>query len=170
VLDSSPSFGGRFEDVPFEDGRSQFSDGTPGPASPDSAAHAPAPRLQARARTSVAPRSCAARRARACPLSRARAYTPTCHPRDAAAQPPPRRVHTSEDAGRLRAGGAQASRGCGGCGVPFRGYHSLFAYVVGFGWIRDALAGPPGANATANLRMRRSMSSRIAIEAQQADD
>ena len=77
--------------------------------------------------------------------------------------PPPRRVKTSEDA---RAGSSLA-RTCG-CSTPFRGYSSLLSYVVGFGWLFDAIGSTP--ENAANMRIRRSMSSRIAVEALQDND
>jgi hypothetical protein len=70
-------------------------------------------------------------------------------------------VHTSEDASRRRL--ADTVRSCG-CGAPFRGYSSVFTYMVGFGWLLDAV----GANTPAagvERRIRRSMSSRIAVDA-----
>jgi hypothetical protein len=77
-------------------------------------------------------------------------------------QPPPRRVHTSDDAARQQLRAA-APRACGGCGgAPFRGYRSVFTYLVGFGWLLDAVGanGPP----VDSVRIRRSMSSRIAVD------
>ena len=76
--------------------------------------------------------------------------------------PPPRRVKTSEDAR------SSLARSCG-CSTPFRGYSSVVSYVVGFGWLFDALGSISGP-APDNLRIRRSMSSRIAVEALQDND
>ena len=78
--------------------------------------------------------------------------------------PPPRRVKTSEDA-RL---GSTLARTCG-CSTPFRGYTSVLSYVLGLGWLLEAIGS--GATETAsNTRIRRSMSSRIAVEALQDND
>ena len=78
--------------------------------------------------------------------------------------PPPRRVKTSEDA-RM---GSSLARTCG-CSTPFRGYSSVLSYVVGFGWLFEAIGSTPETSA-ANMRIRRSMSSRIAVEALQDND
>ena len=69
--------------------------------------------------------------------------------------PPPRRVKTSEDA-RL---GSSLARSCG-CSTPFKGYSSVLSYVLGLGWL---LGGAP--EPASQTRFRRSMSSRIAVEA-----
>jgi hypothetical protein len=95
------------------------------------------------------------------PGGRAAAGAPNARPELA---PPPRRVKTSEDA-RL---GATLARNCG-CGTPFRGYSSVFSYVLGAGWLWDAL-GSSATTGAANTRIRRSMSSRIAVEALQDDN
>ena len=83
--------------------------------------------------------------------------------------PPPRRVKTSEDA-RL---GATLARSCG-CGTAgFRGYSSIFTYIVGGGWVWEALGSGSDNNAgtaKTNVRIRRSMSSRIAVEALQDNE
>ena len=62
---------------------------------------------------------------------------------------------------------ANSVRNCG-CGAPFRNYSSVFTYVVGFGWLLDVL----GANQAPpeNFRIRRSMSSRIAVNAGNEED
>ena len=86
---------------------------------------------------------------------------PTARP---ALAPPPRRVKTSEDA-RL---GQSLARSCG-CAAPFRGYSSVFTYVISGGWVWEAL-GSSGNEGAANTRIRRSMSSRIAVEALQDNE
>lgn len=81
--------------------------------------------------------------------------------------PPPRRVKTSEDA-RL---GATLARSCGcAAGTGFRGYSSIFTYIVGGGWVWEALGSGSDSTAAANVRIRRSMSSRIAVEALQDNE
>ncbi len=87
-------------------------------------------------------------------LTRARARAP-------GAQPPPRKVYTSEDAVRVKL--ANTVRGCCGAGAAPQS-------VLGRVWslVSGALGQdePPAARS----RMRRSMSSRIAVETEQAQE
>ena len=72
-------------------------------------------------------------------------------------------MKTSEDAAKLAAGGA--ARSCGGCAAPFRNYSSVLSYLLGFGWLLDAVGANAPAGEAPQLRIRRSMSSRIAVDA-----
>lgn len=145
LLDSSPSYGRFVNDTDTVDGRTDddFSDSMASPV--------PSERAMSRA-AEPSPQSAGGNAAEGAPRNASKAPL----------VPPPRRVKTSEDA-RL---GALVARSCG-CGAPFRGYSSVFTYVIGGGWLLEAV----GANEPAPAqRIRRSMSSRIAVDALQDND